>query len=187
MRHIIPISGKDSLCTAIVQTEYKPNLKYEYLFNPTGAELPEVFDWLENIEKTMGIEIARVGEDLEALIEINGFFLPSRRARYCTRQSKIEPMIKHIGKDNATIYYGLRADENRGGFDNSASPNIYPVYPLKDFGIGIKQVYRIINDRGLKPPTFFWSERISARARFRSGLCMAYPRKLLFLLQPAAV
>lgn len=42
IRHIIPISGKDSLCTAIVQRQAEA-LEYEYLFNPTGSELPEVF------------------------------------------------------------------------------------------------------------------------------------------------
>lgn len=54
MRYIIPISGKDSLATAIFQTTYQPNLPYEFIFNDTGSELPEVYKWLDNIEKSTG-------------------------------------------------------------------------------------------------------------------------------------
>ena len=156
LRHIIPISGKDSLCTAIIQRQAEPDLDYEYLFNPTGAELPEVFDWLKKIEKQMGIKINYVGESLEKLIEKNNYFLPSRRARYCTRQSKIEPMLEFVGEDEANIYFGIRADEDRQGFNNLWSPNIYCEYPLKTANIDIDGVYKIISEAGLKPPTFFW-------------------------------
>ena len=33
MRHLILISGKDSLACAIVQTERAPSLPYEFVFN----------------------------------------------------------------------------------------------------------------------------------------------------------
>lgn len=156
-RYIIPISGKDSLTTAIIQTA-REDREYEYVFNPTGLELPEVFDWLDSIEVKLGINIERVGNPLKPIIEANNYFLPSQRARYCTRQSKIEPMVKWIGDTKAKVYYGIRADENRTGFNNSTSPNIEPVYPLVDMGIDLKGVYLILNRYNLKPPTFFWEE-----------------------------
>ncbi len=115
MRHIIPISGKDSLATALVQLKLQPDLNYEYVFNPTGAELPCVFEWLDKVEKYLGKPIVKVGRDLLELIEDNNYFLPSRLARYCTRQCKIEPFEQWIGVDECTVYYGIRADENRGG------------------------------------------------------------------------
>jgi hypothetical protein len=65
-------------------------------------------------------------------------------------------MLKYVGDDEAAIYFGIRADENRGGFDNKFSPNIEIEMPLKVFNIGIDQVYQIINEAGLKPPVFFW-------------------------------
>src|SRR6478672_8471604 len=107
MRHIIPISGKDSLATAIVQIKRQPELDYEFVFNPTGAELPIVFEWLSKVEGYLGKEIVRIGRDLYEIIEDNNFFLPSRLARYCTRQSKIEPFEKWIGKDDCIVYYGI--------------------------------------------------------------------------------
>lgn len=156
MRHIIPISGKDSLATAIVQKAREPGLPYEYVFNPTGLELPEVFEWLDDVEKHIG-KITRVGRDLLPIItEEFNYFLPSQNARYCTRMSKIEPFIDWVGKEEAIVYYGIRADEERGGFNNTSFPNITPKYPLKEAKIKIQDVYIIVNTFRLKPPTFFW-------------------------------
>lgn len=157
MRHIIPVSGKDSLTVALLLHEQNPKLSYELMFNPTGLELPEVFAWIKRIERYFNKTIVIVGRDLKTLIidDYNGF-LPSRLSRYCTRQCKIEPMEAYIGKDECTVYYGIRADEKRIGYQNNRYPNIIPKNPLIDAGIGIRQVYERINQAGLKPPTFFW-------------------------------
>lgn len=156
MRHIIPISGKDSLATAILQKELEPDLDYEYVFNPTGSELPEVFEWIKNVQTYLGKQIVHVGLNLEAIIEMYNYFLPTQKQRYCTRKSKIEPFVNWINGDDCIVYYGIRADENRQGFDNSTTPNIIPKTPLKDKGVDLKGVLLIINSKGLKPPTFFW-------------------------------
>jgi hypothetical protein len=175
MRNIIPISGKDSLCTALIQTTEEPDLTYEFMFNPTGSELPEVFEWLEKVETYFNQPVTRIGEDLEGIIEKYNYFLPSRLARYCTRQSKIEPMLKFIGEDEAVVYFGIRADENRGGFNNQFSPNIEIDLPLKRHKIGINEVYQIINKAGLKPPVFFW-DRLYNEVKRRVGFD---PREIL--------
>lgn len=157
MRHIIPISGKDSLATAIVQTTRKPDLDYEFVFNPTGLELPEVFEWIERVEAHLKKDIVRVGRNLKDIIALEyNYFLPGPRSRYCTRQSKIEPFVEWIGGEECTVYYGIRADEDREGFNNQTSPNITPVYPLKESLIDLRAVYLIVNNFNLKPPTFFW-------------------------------
>lgn len=158
MRHIIPISGKDSLATALVQIKCEPQYNYEFVYNPTGAELPEVYEWIDKVELYLGKPIERVGRNLIELIEENNFFLPSRLARYCTRQCKIEPFEQWIGIDDAIVYYGIRADEKRLGYNNARYPNITPAYPLVEENLGIDEVYQIINEAGLKPPTFFWEE-----------------------------
>lgn len=157
IRHIIPISGKDSLATAIVQREKQPELPYEYVFNPTGAEFPEVIEWIKKVEAYLGSPIVFVGADLMEIIEDYNYFLPSSRARYCTRQAKIEPFEKWIGKDEAMVYYGIRADEKRQGY-SSITGRITPVMPLVEAGYGINDVYRIIDEKGLKPPSFFWPQ-----------------------------
>lgn len=157
MRHIIPISGKDSLATALIQLNREPNIDYEFMFNPTGQELPEVIQWINKVESYLGKPIIRVGEDLKEIIEYEmNWFLPSRQARYCTRMTKIEPMEKFIGKGETLVYYGIRADENRIGYNNFRYKNITPIYPLIEEGITLPMVYEINHKAKLKPPVFFW-------------------------------
>jgi hypothetical protein len=158
MRHIIPISGKDSLATALIQTTRYPDLPYEFMFNDVGCELPETYAWLDAIEQKTGWQIQRVGKNLQEIIESRNNFLPSPRARYCTRESKIEPMKRWIGKEEATIYYGLRADENRTGLVPVGDKNITVSYPLRDMGIDLQGVYAICDAQGLEPPSFKWEK-----------------------------
>ena len=155
MRHILPVSGKDSLATAIVQMRRAPELPYEAMFNPTGAETPEVDEWIDRAAEYLGIPIQRVGANLEAIIDEQGI-LPSMRVRYCTRLAKIYPMEDWIGKDEAVIYYGIRADERRAGYDNASRPNLHPSYPLVECGIDLDGVLAILESVDLLPPAFFW-------------------------------
>ena len=76
-------------------------------------------------------------------------------------------MEKFIGDDEANLYIGFRADEQRGGYV-SKSGNITPVYPLKKHGIGLRDVYQIISKENLKPPVFFW-KRLYADVKQRLG------------------
>lgn len=156
MRHIMLISGKDSLATALVQTMRFPDLPYEFVFNDVKAELPETYAWLDRVQEKTGWNIIRVGSDLPEKIRSYGGFVPGPRARYCTRECKIEPLEAFLGKDAATVYYGLRADEVRTGYVPLGRPNITPAYPLRDAGIDLQGVYSILDAQGLVPPDFFW-------------------------------
>jgi hypothetical protein len=154
MRHIIPISGKDSLATAIVQMARQPDLPYEFIYNDTRMELPDTYAWMDKVEKTLGITIIRAGKSLADIITEQKI-LPSPRARYCTRLAKIYPMQDFIGKDEATIYIGIRADEDRPGAQETKNHTVR--YPLKEMGINLPLVYRIVKDKDLMPPNFFWN------------------------------
>ena len=155
MRHIVPISGKDSGALLWELRRRSPDLPLEPMYNPTGAETPEVDAWLNRFAAAINLPIVRVGECLEAIIDEQGI-LPSMRARYCTRLAKIYPMEEWIGSDPAMVYFGIRADERRGGYVNPKKPNITPVYPLAAWGMGIDDVWRVLDDADLLPPSFFW-------------------------------
>lgn len=156
MRHIIPISGKDSLATAIVQRQRDPSLDYEYLFNPTGKELPETIEWLKLVEIYLDKPILFIGRDMKQIPEYIKGFRPSHYARYCTRKCKIEPMEAYYDGE-ATIYYGLRADEpQRIGYIAKGKSELIPAYPLREIGFGIADVIKLCNDVQLKPPAFRW-------------------------------
>ena len=155
MRHIIPISGKDSAATAIVQKTADPNKEYTLLFNDTEAELPEVYQWLDTVSVKLNLPLVKAGKSLEDLIYEQNF-LPSYRSRFCTRMSKIYPMEDYIGKEEATVYYGIRADEERIGYVASKGKRIEPKYPLQEHNIDLAGVYAILEANNLLPPQFFW-------------------------------
>lgn len=154
MRHIIAISGKDSAATALVQMAHEPDLPYEYIFCDVRMELPETYEWIEKVEKVLGIRIIRIGKSLEEVIAEQNM-LPSFNRRFCTKYGKIFPIRDYIGKEQAIQYFGIRADESErvGVFE---SKNIEFRYPLIDMGIGINGVYQILGHRGILPPNFFW-------------------------------
>jgi hypothetical protein len=159
VRHIIPISGKDSLATAIVTKLWFPDKELEYFFNDTRKELPEVYEWLTRVEGYLGKPIVRVGADLDEIIRKTGF-LPSDRMRYCTRLAKIEPMERYIGReDMAFVYFGIRADEiNRVGYRPIGKAKIQAVYPLQLLDLKLEDVWRVCQSVDLLPPSFFWQE-----------------------------
>lgn len=154
MRHIIPISGKDSCATAIAQMTHRPQLTYELFFTDVGCELPETYAWLQCVEEKLDRPITKVGKSLEEIIFKYGI-LPSPHVRFCTREAKIEPMEKYIGSNAATIYFGIRADEDRVGYV-STKTNIIPRYPLREMGLRLQDVYTILDRYDLRPPRFFW-------------------------------
>lgn len=171
--HVIPISGKDSLATAIIQSVNNPDLPYRYVFNDVGAELPETYEWIERVQNKMGWEIERVGKNIEEIITHYNV-LPSRLMRFCTSSGKIKPFEKLFKnkKESVIVYYGLRADEpERKGYIPHS--NILPKYPLRDLGITLPIVLSICKSQGLKPPTFFWQtlyDRVSEEMMRRSPL-----------------
>ena len=124
MRHILGLSGgKDSAALAVYLHGKIPNL--EYFFCDTGCELPETYEFLDRLRARLGIEITYLNQELiprddpEAIfkhwLSIYNGFLPSARARWCTRQLKINPLEKFVGEDEAVSYIAIRADATRDG------------------------------------------------------------------------
>jgi hypothetical protein len=188
-RHILLISGKDSLMTAIIQKTRQPELRYECLFNNTYAELPEVYAWLKKVEAYLGMPIETVGANLEEIIMQEGG-LPgygTAFGRFCTRRAKVEPMEQRIGSGKAFVYYGLRADEpERVGYKQNADYDITPVYPLREMGFTLPLVWHGLEQLDLLPPQFFWQtvydrvmERLGSYAEFVENL-LPWERAYLF-------
>ena len=161
LRHIIPISGKDSAATALVQLVRAPDLPYEFIFCDVEMELPETYAWLTDVEKTLGITIKRVGESLEKII-VEKNMLPSHGTRFCTQLGKIFPIRDFIGSDYAVQYVGIRADEDGRVAKHHGPENIISKYPLIEMGLGIQHVYQILEHRGIVPPSFFWQKLYNA-------------------------
>lgn len=160
VRHVLGISGgKDSAALAVYMRDKIPEM--EYFFTDTGAELPEVYDYLDRLEAYLGKPIARLmpNGNFDRILEKQNNFLPSPNTRWCTREMKIRPFEEWVGLDSVITYIAIRADEDRDGY-RSTKPNILPKFPFKDDGLNRADIERILINSGLGYPKYYeWRSR----------------------------
>jgi 3'-phosphoadenosine 5'-phosphosulfate sulfotransferase (PAPS reductase)/FAD synthetase len=162
VRHVLGISGgKDSAALAVYMRDRVPQM--EYYFSDTGKELPETYEYVQQLEIVLGKPIARLNSerDFDHWLWVNSGLLPSANVRWCTPALKIKPFEEWVGGDQAFSYIAIRADENRSGYI-STKPNIIPVYPFVEDGIDKEDARQILDDAGIGIPDYY-------RWRTRSG------------------
>ena len=160
-RHVLGLSGgKDSAALAIYLKDQRRDEKIEYFFCDTGAELLEVYEYLDRLEDYLGKPIERLssGRDFDHHLKRFNNFLPAPHARWCTRVMKLEPLEAFIGSDPCVSYIGIRADEQRGGYI-SHKPNIKAAYPFIEDGIIKADVIRILQESVGIPDYYRWRSR----------------------------
>lgn len=204
-RHILGMSGdKDSSALAIHMKNTRPELfnKLEFFFTDTGSELPEIYEYLDKMENYLGKEILRIkatplatqkftvvtGNDEtvpfdDFLVQFKGF-LPAPNARWCTRTMKIVPMEAWIGDDYCISYVGIRADEpEREGYTTrSKNKNITAVYPYREDGLVLQDIYDLLENSGVGIPDYY-------KWRTRSGCYFCFYQRrvewaIMYLLYP---
>lgn len=154
MRHIVPISGKDSLAAALVLREEGVVTDAEYVWHDTGWELREVHEWIRSVESVIG-PIHRCGDNLDDIVAEQGL-LPSPMKRFCTKYAKIKPMRDWLGKSPRFLYLGLRADEPSriNGLTPSKGETLR--FPLQERGLALADVWELVSRYQLLPPQFIW-------------------------------
>ena len=195
-RHIIGISGgKDSAALAIYLTRKRDDWQYfrdlaehagcleaareiahakcsppiECFFTDTGKELPEVYDYLDKLEKFLDQPIERLSpfahtEDANVapfdhfLWAEHGGLLPSKRQRWCTIKMKIKPMGRFVGSGPAINYVGIRADEQARS-KLSSLRNVTPVYPFVADGLVRRDIINILEETTAIPEYYTWRSR----------------------------
>ena len=160
-RHVLGLSGgKDSAALAIYLKDQRRDKEIEYFFCDTGAELYEVYDYLDRLEDYLGRPIERLssGRDFDHHLKRFNNFLPAPHARWCTRVMKLEPLEAFVGDDPCISYIGIRADEQRGGYI-SHKPNIKAAYPFIEDGIVRADVIRILQESVGVPEYYKWRSR----------------------------
>ncbi len=142
--------GKDSTCLAVMLAEAGED--FDLFFTPTFRELPECVDHIARIKEITGkrLIVKSCGYTLDQLIEAQNA-LPNNRQRWCTRMLKIEPCKAYLLENpGSTLLVGLRADEEEreGMWGEFASYR----YPLRENGMGIKEVFAFLDARGIVVP-----------------------------------
>ena len=162
-RHVLGLSGgKDSAALAIYIKEKYPEVheKVEYFFSDTGAELKEVYDFLDKLEAYLGKEIKRLssGKDFDHWLKVYNGFLPSANQRWCTREMKIKPFEEFVGDDQVVSYIGIRGDEDREGYI-SHKETIKAIFPFVEDGIVREDVFRMLEETVGIPEYYKWRSR----------------------------
>ena len=163
MRHILGLSGKDSLCTALLLKAFEPKLysKIEIFTTLTGADYPETVSWLSRLSGLLDKEVIKLNGNIFAAIENaksedqEHYFLPSIHKRYCTNEAKFKPFKSWINSEPATLYVGVRYDENRVGFKSN---KILTEFPLHKYRFDLSKVWSLIQglEPKYRPPVFYW-------------------------------
>ena len=117
-----------------------PELDIEYYTCDTGKELKETYDLIGRLNSVLGKDIElykSMNEDnspmknpFDHFLAINGSYLPSATARWCTNKLKLQPFETHVGEEPTISYVGIRGDENREGYI-SKRENIQTIFPFR--------------------------------------------------------
>lgn len=166
--HVLGLSGgRDSAALAVYMRQHYSDLNIQYFFTDTGKELPEVYEFLVELEGFLGKPILRLNPDRDFDFWLKRYnnFLPSAQSRWCTRQLKLRP-FEHWVKpmldrgDRVFSYVAIRADEEyREGY-TSKKDNLTVRLPFKDAGVDKAGVVEILDGAGLGLPKYYeWRTR----------------------------
>ena len=166
-RDLLAAAGCNDAASEIDRAKRPPSI--ECFFTDTGKELPEVYEYLDVLEKYLGRPIKRLspfpnGADENTapfdhfLWAEHGGLLPSKRQRWCTYKMKIKPMNAFVGDDPTINYVGIRADES---FRSKLSSlrNVTAVYPFIADGLVRDDIVALLAATAGIPSYYNWRSR----------------------------
>lgn len=128
---------------------------YQYVWTPTGNELPEMLNHIVSLRNLLGAPVLPVTAGLGLIEQIKRErMLPNPRARWCTRKLKLEPYYRWLAQQKPCIsYVGLRADEEeRQGMVFQDGNDISLRFPLREAGFDEAAVWEFLDARGVVIP-----------------------------------
>lgn len=173
---LVGISGgaDSSVLAMFVAIFMKPtNPNMVFIFTDTKDEPLSAYDTIAKIESVTGIKVQRVEHPLGlyGLIDKYNNYLPSSKARYCTRQLKVEPMaefVKPYAEKGFVNLAGIRFDEaDREGltfaYEMEQGRSAFPFVDLK---VDRNTVFSILDETIGIPVTYAYRSRSGCKSCF---------------------
>lgn len=153
-RYAIGVSGgADSTALAILLKHLFPDQQIDYVFTDTHAEAEALYANLDKLEQFLGITINRLAHEkgLYGVIEQYNGFLPSMKARWCTRELKIIPYqswVRSVLQEGQILhsFVGIRADEEQRHGLIVSNGRLISHFPFQDLGVCRDGVFQILQE-----------------------------------------
>lgn len=174
MKIIVSFSGgKDSQACLIYAVNKYGAENIEAVFCDTGWEHPETYKHIDNICKMMGVNLTVLKSkyDFVALAKHKKRF-PSTKARFCTVELKVKPMIDYVLSlnDSCIIIQGIRGKESFARSQMNAECMYFKEYFTPRVDKKGKKVYSTyrksdvveyckIHDASVHRPLFEWTSQ----------------------------
>jgi 3'-phosphoadenosine 5'-phosphosulfate sulfotransferase (PAPS reductase)/FAD synthetase len=175
MEHIVCFSGgKDSTAMLLRMIELNYHID-KIVFADTQHEFPEMYDYINKIEKLINRPIIRTKpkksfDEWFFSVPVKGKYKEQNKIRgfpfsgggcYWCRESKVRPMFK-ICKGNI-VYIGIAKDEPKRLERKEYKPNsigtIYK-FPLNEWGWTEQDCVDYLNEKGLLNPLYYKFKRL---------------------------
>jgi len=157
VRHVLGISGgKDSAALAIYMKDKYPDLLIDYYTSDTKCELDETVQLVDRLRSYLGHITTLVAAEgspeptpFDHFLKVNGGYLPSVQARWCTQKMKLAEFEKFVGEEPTVSYVGIRGDEDREGYV-STKPNIQAIFPFRKNIWSMDVIHEVLHDRNIE-------------------------------------
>jgi 3'-phosphoadenosine 5'-phosphosulfate sulfotransferase (PAPS reductase)/FAD synthetase len=187
LKRIVSISGgADSTALAILL--WQKGIEFDLLFADTGAEFPETYQTISKLAQYIGRKLYVVsGGGMFSKLVSQGYFLPSNRARWCTRELKLKPMEQFYRIKGVQVnFIGIRYEESHRLETIKSEGECKNYYPLVYWKLTKKDVMGICKKHDLLNPIYQWRSSCSCFCCFNQKKWdwknMAKYHKELFML-----
>jgi 3'-phosphoadenosine 5'-phosphosulfate sulfotransferase (PAPS reductase)/FAD synthetase len=156
---IVNVSGgKDSTAMLLYALNHYPKSQIIPIYADTGFEHPVTYEYLQYLERALGVRIARVKSDkYNDMIDMiwRRQRYPMRLLRNCTYWMKQKPIINYLKTiSTAEQWIGIRSNESQNRKQKYGGISQFDIFTMKEFTQSAPKLKHIT----IRLPIVNWSE-----------------------------